>query len=151
MSHRLLSRRQAVAALAGTAWLLACGHRRPDTPVAISYGRDECDWCRMTVDDPALAAEWITSGGPPMIFGEAGCLLAWLAAHPGTGGSAWLRTQDGDGWSKATQVTVVRGLVSTPMAFNLTAHVRAPSRAPGLELFTWSDLLAKGAPDARPS
>jgi hypothetical protein len=144
----LLTRRELLVTLAGAAASLACGHRVNDEPVAIAYGREECAWCRMTVDDPRLAAEWLAPGEAARIFGEPGCLLSWLAAHSGATGSAWVRVREGDRWVKANEATFVHGLASTPMNFNLTAHVTAPA---GTTALTWAQLLEKGAPDARPS
>lgn len=147
----ILTRRQVIIALAGATWTMACGPRRTDAPVAISYGRDECAWCRMTVDDPTLAAEWVLPDGPPLIFGEAGCLLAWIAAHRDTVGRPWVRNRDADEWLPAAEASYARGIVTTPMAFNLTAHRRAPSPAPAVTVVTWPELLEKGTPDARPN
>lgn len=147
----ILTRRQAIITLAGAAWTLACGPRRVDAPIAIGYGRDECGWCRMPVDDPTLAAEWLSADQPPLLFGEAGCLLAWIAAHRDATGQPWVRNRDADEWLRATDATFSRGVVATPMAFNLTAHRQAPSPSPAITLHTWSELLEKGAPDARPS
>jgi hypothetical protein len=147
----LLSRREVIVTLAGVATALACGKRTSDQPVTIAYGRDECAWCRMTVDDPALAAEWIAPDAPAVLFGEPGCLLAWLAAHRGTSGTAWVQARDSEEWLRASEVTFAHGIATTPMSFNLTAHRQAPSATPGVTLFSWPQLLEKGPPDARPS
>lgn len=143
------TRREMLVALAGLAWSTACGRRPDGRPVAIAYGRDECAWCRMTIDDPTLAAQWITTASSPRIFGEPGCLLAWHAAHPETPGSAWVRTRDRDAWLRAEDALFVHDLVRTPMAFNLAAFAAPPAPAGATQ--TWSELLQKGAPDARPS
>lgn len=149
MNHTLLfTRREALITLAGVMLTAACGQSRSDQPALINYGRDECAWCRMPVDDPALAAEWIAPGDTPAIFGEPGCLLAWLAAHPGASGSAWVRVQDREQWYRATDAIFEHDRVRTPMSFNLAAFAVA---TPGTTGMTWSQLLAKGAPDARPS
>lgn len=145
---RLISRRQLVVSLAGSALTLACGPRG-DQPVAVAFGRDQCAWCRMTVDDPRLAAEWIASGESPQVFGEPGCLVAWLAAHPGTPGAAWLRVHDDERWHQGNEVVFARGAVRTPMAFNLTAHMKLPTAASSG--MTWDQLLQKGSLDARPT
>lgn len=144
----LLTRRQLVVSVAGMALTMACGRKTSDEPVAIAYGRDECAFCRMPVDDPHLAAEWVVPGQPARIFGEPGCLLSWIAAHKGEAGSPWVRTREGDSWLRASDATFAHGLLTTPMNFNLTAHQSAPA---GATVFTWAQLLEKGAPDARPS
>lgn len=147
----LLTRRELIASLAGVALTLACGHRTSDEPVAIGYGRDECAFCRMPVDDPRLAAEWVVPGQAAQVFGEPGCLLSWLAAHQGETGSAWVRSQEGDTWLRASDATFARGILTTPMNFNLTAHQLPPASTEGVTLFRWTELLEKGAPDARSS
>jgi hypothetical protein len=151
MNSPLVTRREALLALAAAAATLACGHQPGDQPVAIAYGRDECAWCRMPVDDPALAAEWIDPSASPLTFGEPGCLLSWLAAHRGARGSAWVRTRDGDQWLRAGDAVFAHGIVTTPMAFNLAAYRSAPAAAGENQVRTWTQLLEKGAPDARPS
>jgi hypothetical protein len=146
-----LTRREAVLALGGAALTLACGRTRSDQPVAIAYGRDECAWCRMTVDDPTLAAEWIDPDAPPLVFGEPGCLLSWLAAHRDARGTAWVRIRDGDQWLGATEAVFAHGVVATPMAFNLTAYRGTLAGTDDAAPLTWTRLLEKGVPDARPS
>lgn len=147
----LLTRRELVAGLSGVALTLACGRKTSDEPVAIAYGRDECAFCRMPVDDPHLAAEWVVPGQPAQVFGEPGCLLSWLAAHNGDDGTAWVRAREGDTWLRASDATFAHGVLTTPMNFNLTAHQSPPVAADGVRLLHWTELLEKGAPDARPS
>lgn len=144
----LLTRREAIVTLSALAWTVACGRRHDDQPVAITYGRDECAWCRMTVDDPKLAAEWVSPDTAAMVFGEPGCLLAWLSAHAGTSGSAWVRAHDQDAWLRASNAVFVSDLIKTPMSFHLAAFAAAP---PGSATESWANLLRKGMPDARPS
>lgn len=146
-----VTRREAVIALAGTALTLACGRGRSNQPIAIAYGRDECAWCRMPVDDPTLAAEWIDPDASPLLFGEPGCLLSWLAAHRGARGTAWVRIRDGDQWLQADAAVFVHAIGATPMAFNLAAYRSAPPAAGDGPPLRWVQLLEKGAPDARPS
>lgn len=147
----LLTRRQLVVSLASAALTLACGRKSSDEPVAISYGRDECAFCRMPVDDPHLAAEWVVAGESALIFGEPGCLLSWLAAHKGEPGSAWVRVREDDTWLRAADAAFAHGILTTPMSFNLTAHQSAPVVSDGISILSWAQLLEKGAPDARPS
>ncbi len=146
----LFTRREVLLALGAAVITVACGRERGDQPVTIAYGRDECAWCRMTIDDPMLAAEWIAPNEMPLLFGEPGCLLSWLAAHRGARGTAWVRAHDGDHWLRAIDAVFVHGL-ATPMAFNLTAYRSAPVAAGSGRSHTWVQLLEKGAPDARPS
>jgi copper chaperone NosL len=145
----LLTRRQAIITLSALAWTMACGRRPDDQPAPVTYGRDECAWCRMTVDDPRLVAQWTSPGTTAQIFGEPGCLLAWLSAHPGAAGTAWVRTHDRDQWLRAGEAVFVPDLVRTPMSFHLAAFTAVPAGA-GTTL-TWAGLREKGAPDARPS
>jgi len=46
-------------------------------PRAISYGRDECAECKMTLVDRLYGAELITSKGKVFIFDDVNCLLVF--------------------------------------------------------------------------
>jgi len=135
------------AALPG--WITACarGAARP-VPPEIAIDEDTCDWCRMTIDDPRLAAAFVPASGRALRFGEPGCLLAWFAEHPGTEGAAFVAAQEDARWLAAPSASFARGLVRTPMRFDLAAWRGAPPRA-AAESLTWAGLTKEGTPYAR--
>lgn len=143
-----LTRREMVRLLGLGALALAC-RSAPEAPApeAIALGRDECAWCRMLIDEPRLPAEFVRAGGWAEKFGEAGCLLAWLAENREARGTAFVTVEDGS-WMVADDARFLVGEVRTPMAFDITAHRTPP---PGAAAVPWSDLLREGAPRVRSS
>ena len=147
-----MTRREAVAALAAGALLLACGRApREARPVPIAMGRDECAWCRMTIDDARLAAEYVPRDGAASLFGEVGCLLSWRAANPAAAGVAFVAAAESGAWLDARRAAYVVGVTRTPMLFNITAHGAAPAGVPAGGVMTWEFLLEQGAPRATPA
>ena len=64
-----------VAAALLATW--GCGVRAPE-PVAIDTRNDACAWCRMSVSDPAFAAQLLAPGEEPRLFDDVGCLRDYL-------------------------------------------------------------------------
>lgn len=131
-------------------WLAACeasaGKARPPE---IAIGQDVCDWCSMTIDDGRMTAAFVPAKGRSLRFGEPGCLLAWLAGRPDTGGESFVAAHEDAGWLGAPAASFVRGQVRTPMRFDLTAWRERPTGA-GAPL-TWAQLVREGTPHARRS
>ncbi len=48
------------------------------TPQAISYGEDECDFCRMGIVDPTHAAQVVTKKGRNYKFDATECMIDFL-------------------------------------------------------------------------
>jgi copper chaperone NosL len=126
----------------------ACGGPKPATPPPIAYGEDLCDWCRMTVDDPRLAAAFVPVSGRALRFGEAGCLLSWLVEHRAVEGTPFVATRESGAWLPAPMARYARGVVRTPMGFNLAAWRGEPDA--DAESLSWARLLEEGAPRAIP-
>ena len=153
MTVRRWTRRQAVLTLSASAlgfalpaWISGCGGPKEAVPPAIAYDRDECDWCRMTIDDPRLVAAFVPASGRALRIGEPGCLLSWLADHRGTAGTPFVVAREDGGWLPAPAANFARGVVRTPMGFDLAAWRGMP--AAGAEAVSWSRLLQEGAPRA---
>ncbi len=90
-------------------------------PVPLLVGADTCAFCRMTILDERLAAEYV-AGRQVVKFDEAGCLRDWVLRHdPGRAGVAWLRDYAGGGWVRAESAVLVAGAVATPMSTNVVA------------------------------
>ena len=148
---RDVTRREMIAATGALVVLVACGRgeRRAVGPQPIAIGLDECAWCRMLIDEERLAAQFVAADGRASSFGEAGCLLAWLAANPGAAGRAYVRTLDGGNWRPAGEAHYATGAMRTPMRFDVTAYAAPVTRGKGRATETWDELRRKGAPRAR--
>jgi copper chaperone NosL len=148
---RCLSRREMLAATGALALLVACGggERAPAGPKPIAIGIDECAWCRMLIDEERLAAQFVADDGRASSFGEVGCLVAWMAAHPDSAGTPFVRTVDAADWRPAAAARYATGAERTPMRFDVTAHAAPPPAGEGVLAETWEELRRKGAPHAR--
>lgn len=146
------TRRQAVVALSASALALvlpalgACGGSKEAVPPEVAFDRDQCDWCRMTIDDPRLVAAFVPASGRALRFGEPGCLLSWLAKHRGTEGTPFVVAREDGRWLQAPAAKYLRGTVRTPMGFDLAAWRGEPPA--GGQPVSWSRLLEEGAPRA---
>lgn len=56
-------------------------------PEAIRYGRDGCDFCRMTIMNPAFGGEIVTGKGKTYKFDGVECLVNYYKAHAGEAGN----------------------------------------------------------------
>jgi hypothetical protein len=116
--------------------------------LSITYGSDVCAYCRMTIDDEALAAAFEEARGHTPVFGEPGCMAAWLEERPQAQGVAWVRDAEGKGWLRATDAFFARGQ-RTPMMYGLAAFrdrdaALVATRPAGAEPLTWSAILTTG-------
>lgn len=133
---------------AAPGWLAACGSGvKQAVPPEIAIGQDICDWCRMAIDHPRLVAAFVPADGRALRFGEPGCLLAWLAERSDGRGEAFVAAQEDSGWLTVSAARFGRGLIRTPMRFDLAAWRGEPTGAP--EQLTWAQLLKEGEPRAR--
>lgn len=118
MPREGVTRRRLLAAAAGA--LAGCA-ARPRGPQPILVGADLCAFCRMTILDERVAAEYLVSGRV-LKFDDAGCLRDWvLARDAGRSGTAWLRDYAGTAWLEAEAAILVAGAVATPMSTNVVA------------------------------
>ncbi len=140
------TRREAVRLLSVLGVLWGCSGPRDASPPAIAFDEDVCDWCRMTIDDTRLVAAFVPAPGRVLRLGEPGCLLSWLVRHPDAVGASLVAAQEDGGWLRAPDARYARGLVRTPMGFDLAALRVQPGGDEDLML--WTRLLAEGAPRA---
>jgi len=61
-----------------------------DGPPAITWGVDNCDFCRMTVTDQRYAAAAFTATGRTVRFDAIECLAGWVAAQADPPRSIWV-------------------------------------------------------------
>jgi copper chaperone NosL len=62
-------------------WFTGCSQTTGDAPAVITWDRDTCEFCRMTISDRGYAAQaWVESRHRHYSFDDIGCLVSWLAA-----------------------------------------------------------------------
>ena len=125
-------------------------------PVQIHYGSDACDYCRMTIVDPAFAAQLITRTGKAYRFDDPGCLRAFATSgripdneiH-----SAWVNDHENPGSILNVRAAffVASEQIKAPMNGGLAAF---PSRASadtaqtawGGRVEMWDEVVTRGRP-----
>ena len=73
-AHRVTLRRRAWGVFMVLALVVACSPRGPKD---IRYGEELCDYCHMTITDPAFAAQLVTSTGKVHVFDDIGDLASF--------------------------------------------------------------------------
>ncbi len=140
--------------------LSGCGGDEPSAgPPDIHYGIEECDYCRMIINQETFAAAAIDEAGTTTRFDDIGCLVDYLrqqrsARPPGEsagGGKTWVHDHAGSGWIAAEPAWFVRdsrGL--TPMGSGLTAFALRPDAEAfasehGWQVQGWPELLERAS------
>lgn len=114
-----------------TLWLvlalaaLACG--RAEGPRAIVWDREPCAHCHMLISDPAFAAQLESADGDLPAFDDPGCLLSYLARHPGAARRTWFHHMKEERWIPGDHVAFLR-VPQSPMGYDLGA---VDARTPG--------------------
>ncbi len=113
-----------------TLWLPACGGTRVVDPVPLAGG-EACEYCRMTVEDPTLAAQVVGPGEEPRYFDDIGCVAAFLKeqrTRP-VGQVVYVADHRTKQWVRADEAVFTRvERLSTPMDSHLVAHSDVQSR-----------------------
>ncbi|HEU4587980.1 MAG TPA: hypothetical protein VFS11_05005 [Gemmatimonadales bacterium] len=145
----MVPRRDFIAWLAAAGFLAACGRvAREPRPGPLALGQDECAYCRMTIDDAHLAAQFVMPDGRVHKFGEPGCLVAWLRRQGRPAGSAFVADAESARWLAAPAAVYVHGRRRTPMLYNVAAFAQRPADSPPDRVLTWDALLARGVTNA---
>jgi len=125
-------------------------------PARIHYASDACDHCRMTIVDPAFAAQLVTATGKIYRFDDPGCLLTFVSSgrvpreqiH-----SAWVNDHENSGSvvNVRDAVFVASDRIKAPMngrlaAFQTRASAAAAQKAWGGQVETWDAILTRGGP-----
>lgn len=123
-------------------------------PGAIRYDVDGCDHCRMTIADPAFAAQLVTRTGVVFRFDDPSCLVAFIAARriaPADVHSVWANDHaHPDRLVRAEEAFfVVSDGIRAPMnggtaAFATSSDAHALRASVGGELRRWADIVARG-------
>lgn len=118
----------AAVALALIASLIVrCGTRLPDEVQPIAWNAETCAHCRMSIGDPAFAAQVITDDGEVLSFDDPGCAARYLRTHGDHVHRAWFHAGRGDRWLPAGEVAFVH-VPASPMGSGLMA---VPAGTPG--------------------
>jgi copper chaperone NosL len=147
---------RAAALLVTVVWVSgAASACRAPGPGVIHYDVDACDHCRMTIADPAFAAQLVTRTGRVLRFDDPACLAAFVAGGSVPAAeihSLWLN----DHARPETQVRaedavfLVSDRIRAPMnggaaAFSDPAGADALASVVGGRPARWDDLLRKAA------
>ena len=129
--------------------VLACAESQP--PAASLQPGTPCNYCRMTVSSPNVAAQIAAAGEDPRFFDDIGCLAAYLREHPLQPGAVlYVGDHQTGNWIDARVAVYSRGdAIATPMYSHIVAHADASAResdatVKGATLLTASDVF--GAP-----
>ena len=142
-------RRHWLGAVALAALSAACGSgSREPAPAQIAFGRDECEYCRMPIDDPRLAAQYLEATGRAHKFGEPGCLANWIKRAPPPSGTAFVADAEHGRWLPAAAAASVAGRVRTPMAYDVVAYGATPVDVPPDSVRDWPTLVEQGVSGA---
>ena len=125
-------------------------------PAAFHYDSDACDHCRMTISNPAFAAQLVTQTGKIYRFDDPGCLRDFLAANrvePAAVHSMWVndhahpdaRLRVEEAWF------VVSGQIRAPMNGQMAAFARredaeALQASVGGRIGSWADVAKRAQP-----
>jgi len=116
-------------------------------PAPIRWGRENCDYCGMIIDDPHCAGE--VRGGPQdklWKFDDIGCAAMFLAKQPWADDPAtgiWVGDNDRGNWLDGRAAWYVGGKTS-PMAYGFIAIAQRREGAMDFAAFR-AAVLAKGS------
>lgn len=131
--------------------LLVIAACAPSGPQPIDYGRENCDYCRMLIDDRRFAAEIVTSTGKARKFDSIECMASYYRQEAAAGKirGAWVSDFRRPGTLIPADSAVYGrgGGVSSPMGMGLAATTgedpAAAARALGAATpLRWADVLA---------
>lgn len=122
-------------------------------PTPIRYGQENCDFCRMTINDPRFGTELVTARGKVYTFDSIECLASYYLTQDSatrTSASVWVTDfQHPGSFTLATSARYVFGAarVRSPMgrgllAFAPQANVTDAARTFQGTPMSWTQVLA---------
>lgn len=118
-------------------------------PEPLQYGKDQCEYCKMTISDPQFGAEIVTDKGRIYKFDAVECLIRF-AKETNPGSPEIMITpynMPGVLKSKDSLVFIMSSRVNSPMGAGLTA-VTGRFAADSVfgkseQTYTWEEIYAK--------
>ena len=149
---RAARRSRFVGVLLTALTVLACSKPGPDV---IHYDGDACDHCRMTISDPAFAAQLVTQTGKVYRFDDPACLARFVATARVTSAEVhaiWVNdhAQPDRSIKVEDAVFVVSSQIRAPMNGGMAAYASLKeARALGVQLGgrveNWAEVLKRAA------
>ena len=92
------------------------------SPVSIIYGKDGCEYCKMTIMDKRFAAEWVTETSKVFRFDDVHCLVAFRTTNKSEG-TAYINDYSGGvEMQKAEELLFLKANnIKSPMGGNVAA------------------------------
>ncbi|MGN6370278.1 MAG: nitrous oxide reductase accessory protein NosL [Phycisphaerae bacterium] len=115
---------QALLTAALLSLLSACSQQNLVGPPTVRYGQDACADCGMILSDDRFAAAIINPApdAPPLLFDDAGCLLAYQRKHPeSTPWTHYFHDADTHAWITQDHAFFVKTTRETPMGSGIFA------------------------------
>jgi copper chaperone NosL len=92
------------------------------SPVAIKYGSDACDFCKMTIMQKKFANEWVTDKGKVFRFDDVHCLQSFRKTDKSNGIAYINDFTEKKGFAKATELFFVKSEeIKAPMGGHVAA------------------------------
>lgn len=115
-------------------------------PQPINYGKDNCQFCKMTIMEPKFAAEIVTKKGKAFKFDDVSCMVKYMKAEDSTVEThSHVVVNDYD-TNKFVNVSESSFIYSadfrSPMGGNVAAFSQNPPTAKGTTL-TWKEVKSK--------
>ena len=133
-----------------TLLLTACTGASADRPPDIAYGQQECDECRMLIDDARFASAYVTTGGEARRFDDVGDMLIHHRRQAEEVASFWVHDYETGEWLRAeTAFYVMAEGIHTPMGHGIVAladrdRAERLAREHGGMVMTWQEALERG-------
>jgi NosL len=119
-----MTRRSLLASSTALLALWGCGSKTG--PVAIRWGKENCDYCGMIIDNPRFAGQVRAPAGTVSKFDDIGCAMTFLNKQDWAASPAefWVGDSDHGTWLDGRSVWYVAGRAS-PMDYNFGAVASA--------------------------
>jgi len=119
------------------------------SPQAINYGKEACEYCKMTIVDKLHAAEIVTKKGKVYTFDSAECMIHFIEDFDASTVKLYLTNHytEPEILIDATKATfLISENIPSPMGANLTAFkdkkkAESIQEVKGGTLFSWEELL----------
>ena len=116
-----------------------------DRPVPIEFGKDQCDYCRMSIANPQFGSELITDKGRVLKYDAAECMANQIAEESIVYQKLYAVPYDVPKTLKPVDslIFVIDPQFRSPMGANLAAFSAAGNVSHGIAKLSWEDLVKK--------